>query len=51
MDYTKWYDKYCVDCDLKYSSDNTRSNYKSCVSLFITKFRHIEQYKNEWQRK
>jgi len=43
MDYTKWYNKYCVDCDLKYSSENTRSNYKSCVSLFITKFKCVDQ--------
>lgn len=43
MDYTKWYNKYCVDCDLKYNSENTRSNYKSCVSLFINKFKYIDQ--------
>lgn len=43
MDYTKWYNKYCVDCDIKYNSINTRSNYKSCVSLFLFKFKHIDQ--------
>lgn len=43
MDSTKWYNKYCVDCDLKYNSENTRSNYKSCVSLFLNKFKHIDQ--------
>jgi len=43
MDYTKWYNKYCVDCDLKYNSENTRSNYKSCVSLFINKFKYVDQ--------
>lgn len=43
MDYTKWYNKYCADCDLKYNSENTRSNYKSCVSLFISKFKYVDQ--------
>ena len=43
MDYTKWYNKYCVDCDLKYNSNNTRENYKSCVSLFLHKFKHVDQ--------
>lgn len=43
MDYTKWYNKYCVDCDLKYNSDNTRSTYKSCVSLFLNRFKKVDQ--------
>jgi integrase/recombinase XerD len=43
MDYTKWYNKYCVDCDLKYNSKNTRDNYKSCVSLFLNRFKKIDQ--------
>jgi site-specific recombinase XerD len=43
MDYTKWYSKYCVDCDLKYNSKNTRDNYKSCVSLFLNKFKGVDQ--------
>lgn len=43
MDYTKWYSKYCVDCDLKYNSKNTRDNYKSCVSLFLNRFKKIDQ--------
>lgn len=38
MDCRKWIDKYSIDCRLKYSSENTQSNYISQVTSFLFKF-------------
>lgn len=46
MDYGKWINKYSVDCDLKYSSQNTRNVYKSCVKTFLFRFKNYEQPKS-----
>jgi integrase/recombinase XerD len=51
MDCRKWIDKYSTDCRLKYNSDNTRSNYISCVSLFLSaasKFREPKEVPNDF---
>lgn len=38
MDCRKWIDRYSTDCNLKYNSEETRYNYKSCVKQFLYKF-------------
>lgn len=51
MDCRKWLDKYSTDCRLKYDSVNTRSNYISCVSLFLiaaNKFREPKEVSNDF---
>jgi integrase/recombinase XerD len=51
MDCRKWIDKYSTDCKLKYNSNNTRSNYISCVSLFLgaaSKFREPKEVPNDF---
>lgn len=45
MDIRKWLDKYSTDCRLKYSSVNTQSNYISCVSLFLHRFKEYREPK------
>lgn len=46
MDSGKWVDRYSVDCDLKYQSESTRKNYKSCVKKFLYDFEKYEQPKS-----
>lgn len=51
MDCRKWIDKYSTDCGLKYNSVNTRSNYISCVSLFLgaaIKYREPKEVPNDF---
>lgn len=38
MNIEKWLNRYSVDCKLKYSSESTYDNYKSCVKSFLYKF-------------
>lgn len=38
MDCRKWIDRYSIDCNLKYSSERTRKNYKSCVTQLLYRF-------------
>lgn len=38
MDCRKWIERYSTDCNLKYNSEATRHNYKSCVKQFLYKF-------------
>jgi len=38
MDCRKWIEKYSTDCALKYNSSATKSNYISCVNLFLNYF-------------
>ena len=38
MDCLKWIERYSTDCSLKYNSESTRSNYKSCVTKFLFSF-------------
>lgn len=45
MDCRKWSDKYSTDCDLKYQSDATRENYKSCVRQFLYYFKDYREPK------
>lgn len=50
MDCRKWIDRYSIDCSLKYSSGQTRKNYKSCVTTFLyhfNKFREPKEIPNE----
>ena len=46
MDVKAWYNKYCLDCDLKYSSEKTRKNYKNSVGMFLGYFEKEEQPKS-----
>ena len=47
MDSGKWLNRYSLDLESKYSnSSQTRSNYKSCVSVFLNKFKNYEQPKS-----
>lgn len=46
MDSGKWSERYSVDCDLKYQSEATRDNYKSCVTQFLYYFKDQEQPKS-----
>jgi integrase/recombinase XerD len=42
-----WINKFSLDCDLKYTnSQQTRNNYKSCVTSFLVKFQQYEQPKS-----
>jgi site-specific recombinase XerD len=45
MDFRKWSNKYSTDCDLKYQSDATRENYKSCVNQFLYYFKDYREPK------
>ena len=45
MDCRKWSDKYSTDCDLKYQSEATRENYKSCVRQFLHYFNKYREPK------
>lgn len=45
MDCRKWSDKYSTDCDLKYQSESTRENYKSCVRQFLYYFNDYREPK------
>jgi len=45
MDCRKWSDKYSTDCDLKYQSETTRENYKSCVRQFLYCFKDYREPK------
>lgn len=45
MDCRKWSDKYSTDCDLKYQSEATRENYKSCVRQFLYYFKDYREPK------
>lgn len=45
MDNRKWYNKYSTDVELKYPSEATKNNYKSCVSKFLEKFKHYREPK------
>ena len=45
MDCRKWVDKYSIDCKLKYNSEATRSNYISCVGIFLNHFNKYREPK------
>lgn len=45
MDCRKWIERYSIDCNLKYSSEQTRKNYKSCVSQFLHNFHNYREPK------
>lgn len=40
MDFTKWYNKYCIDSRLKYQSVNTQENYQCSVGTFLNYFKN-----------
>ena len=40
MDFTKWYNKYCTDCKLKYPSVKTQENYLCSVGTFLNYFKN-----------
>lgn len=47
MDSGKWLNRFSLDCDMKYTnSAQTRNNYKSCVSVFLNRFKDFEQPKS-----
>lgn len=45
MDCRKWINRYSTDCDFKYSSESTRSTYKSCVIKFLYAFSRYREPK------
>jgi integrase/recombinase XerD len=40
MLFTKWYDRYCTDSRLKYSSIKTQNNYQCSVGTFLNYFKN-----------
>jgi site-specific recombinase XerD len=45
MNNRKWIERYSTDCNLKYNSFQTQSNYKSCVTKFVFAFNHYNEPK------
>lgn len=45
MNFLKWDEQYSTDCDLKYPSESTRKNYKSCVRIFLLAFQQYREPK------
>jgi len=39
MEFRKWYDKYSIDCRLKYPSERTQENYLCSVGTFLKYFK------------
>jgi len=47
MDSGKWLNRFSLDCEMKYTNSiQTRNNYRSCVSVFLERFKSFEQPKS-----
>lgn len=47
MDSGKWLNRFSLDLESKYTNSlQTRNNYKSCVSVFLERFKNFEQPKS-----
>ena len=47
MDSGKWLNRFSLDLESKYTNSfRTRNNYKSCVSVFLERFKSYEQPKS-----
>ena len=43
MDSGKWLNRFSLDLESKYTNSlQTRNNYKSCVSVFLERFKNFE---------